>query len=66
MDAPYRDGLSSDDGAANVSTLRASIPNAELLVWDAEQALRALQGHHVDSGDLWTLRRLLNTLETVQ
>jgi hypothetical protein len=36
---PLRDGLSSSDGAVNVSTLRASIPDADLRAeWDALSA----------------------------
>lgn len=41
-------------------------PSTEQLVWDAEQSLRALQDRLVDPCDLWTLRRLLDNLETVQ
>lgn len=44
-----------------VSALRT-----EQLIWDAEQALRALQDRFVDPGELWNLKRLVEKLETQQ
>ena len=49
-----------------VAALRDGIASTEQLIWDAEQALRALQDRFVDPGELWNLKRLVDKLETQQ
>lgn len=53
---------------ASTAFSQSGIPNAdtEQLIWDAEQALRALQDRFVDPGELWNLKRLVDKLETQQ